>query len=150
MEGLEMVELFSTEMVLAVSENHPLATRKSVSLAALVNESFIDFSSRWSTRSLVDQILLKEGLARKVVCEVENFDLLSRLVMRGFGVSILPVKMIEELPLRSVKITSGKNGGAIQKWKLGIFRARNNHELPLNPAADVFQAMVEMHLNNQS
>jgi DNA-binding transcriptional LysR family regulator len=149
MEGLEMVELFSTDMVLAVSENHPMAARQSVALTELVNEPFIEFSSRWSTRSLVDQILLKEGVVRKVICEVENFDLLSQLVMRGFGVSILPKKMVQQLLLRPVMITSEVNGGSIQKWGLGVFRAKNNYALPLNPASDVFQAMLEMHVNNQ-
>ncbi len=147
MEGLEMVELFSTDMVLAVPENHPMAARQSVSLTELANESFIEFSPSWSTRSLVDQIFHREGIVRKVICEVENFDLLSQLVMRGFGVSILPKKVLQKLPLRSVAITPKMIDGSIQKWGLGIFHAKNNYALPLNPASDVFQAMIEMHVN---
>ncbi|MDB5860510.1 MAG: transcriptional regulator, LysR family [Ramlibacter sp.] len=143
MQGLEVVELYSTEMVLAVPEDHPMASRPSISVAELAHESFVEFSPRWGTRGLVDHILRKEGMARNIICEVENFDLLSRLVMRGFGVAILPRKLLLPLPLRALTLTPGLHGGPIPDWKLGVVRARNDHPLPLNAASDVFQAMLE-------
>jgi DNA-binding transcriptional LysR family regulator len=87
--GLSVEVLFSSPMVLAVSPQHPLAGRVTVALSELEQEAFIDFSPRWGTRHLVDQIFNLEGTVRRTGFEVENFDLLLQFVTRGFGVAVV-------------------------------------------------------------
>jgi DNA-binding transcriptional LysR family regulator len=141
--GLAVEVLFASQMVVAVSPDHPIADRATIKLANLKQEAFVDFSPRWGTRHLVDQIFHLEGIARRTAFEVENFELLFQFVSRGFGLAVVPEAMVEGHKLRSVKIVSPRSGLTHPKWEIGLFSAERNGELSPNPAADVFRIMVK-------
>jgi DNA-binding transcriptional LysR family regulator len=141
--GLAAEVLFSSPMVVAVSPDHPIADRAAITLSELEQETFVDFSPRWGTRHLVDQIFHIEGAARRTGFEVENFELLLQFVSRGFGLAVVPQAMVERRQLRSLKIVSARAGRSFPKWELGLFRAETDGQLSPNPPADVFRAMVK-------
>jgi DNA-binding transcriptional LysR family regulator len=76
----------------------PLAERDSISLADAVTEPFINLSSDWSARRLVDRALAKAGLARSTRCEVNEVWTLLELVEQGLGVAIVP-EMFGAVPM---------------------------------------------------
>ncbi len=141
--GLAVEVLFSSRMTVVASPDHPIADRATIKLSELKQEAFVDFSPRWGTRHLVDQIFNLEGIARRTAFEVENFDLLLQFVSRGFGLAVVPQAMVEGHELRSIKIVSARSGLIHPKWEVGLFRAEINGGLSPNPAADVFRTMIK-------
>jgi DNA-binding transcriptional LysR family regulator len=68
----------------------PLAEHDSVSLAEAVAYPFVDLTSDWSTRRMIDRALADAGLARNTSCEVNEVWTLLELVEQGLGVAIIP------------------------------------------------------------
>ena len=69
-----------------------------VSLAEVVTEPFIDLTSDWSARRIVDRALANAGLARVTRCEVNEVWTLLELVECGLGVAIIP-EMFGAVPM---------------------------------------------------
>jgi len=141
--GLAVEVLFSSRMVVAVPPDHPIADRTTIKLSDLKQETFVDFSQRWGTRHLVDQIFNLETVARHTAFEVENVELLLQFVSHGFGLAVVPQALIKGHELRSVRIVSARSGLTHPKWEVGLFRAEINGGLSPNPAADVFRTMIK-------
>jgi DNA-binding transcriptional LysR family regulator len=140
--GLAVDPLFSSPMVAALASSHPLAGHPTLAVAELAEEVFIDFSTRWGTRHLVDQIFASEGVARRTGFEVENFELLRDFVRRGFGVAVLPEATIDGPGLRAVEIRPVR-ANALPRWELGLFRPKGDGALSPNPPADFFRALIK-------
>jgi DNA-binding transcriptional LysR family regulator len=68
----------------------PLSERESVSLAEAVTQPFVDLTSDWSARRIVDRAIADAGLARVTRCEVNEVWTLLELVAQGLGVAIIP------------------------------------------------------------
>lgn len=68
----------------------PLSDRDSISLADAITEPFIDLTSDWSARRMIDRALADAGLARSTRCEVNEVWTLLELVEHGLGVAIIP------------------------------------------------------------
>lgn len=77
-------------LVLVCPARHRLAGRKTVRLAELAREPFVDFQSGWGTRRLVDQGFAEAGLERRTAFEVSDLDSMLALVERGLGVALMP------------------------------------------------------------
>jgi DNA-binding transcriptional LysR family regulator len=141
--GLSVRRLFSSPMVLATSTSHRLADRDAIKLSEVADEAFIDFSPRWSTRNVVDQIFLLEGVGRRTAIELENFDLLYEFVARGFGLAVVPLATIVGRQLHAMAITPTRSEESLPPWELGMLRAKSSASLSANPPADMFRALVE-------
>jgi DNA-binding transcriptional LysR family regulator len=146
--GLSMQRLFASPMVLATSQNHRLAGRDAIRLSEVADEVFIDFSPRWSTRNVVDQIFLLEGVGRHTGIELENFDLLYEFVARGFGLAVVPQATIEGRSLHVAEIIPTRSEESLPLWEMGMFRAKSGASLSANPPADMFRALVEEGLRS--
>jgi DNA-binding transcriptional LysR family regulator len=142
LSGFAVDRLFSSALVLVVSPGHALAGRASVALSDLSGEVFIDFSPRWATRHLIDQIFAREDVVRRTEFEVENFDLLFQFVARDLAVAVVPEAMVAGRRLHHLRIASRLAGDAVPAWEIGLLRQRMSSELSSNPAADAFRAMI--------
>ncbi|HEV7992365.1 MAG TPA: LysR family transcriptional regulator [Gemmatimonadaceae bacterium] len=76
----------------------PLAERDSVALDEAVTLPFIDLTSEWSARRIVDRAIADAGLARSTRCEVNEVWTLLELVEQGLGVAIIP-EMFGAVPM---------------------------------------------------
>jgi DNA-binding transcriptional LysR family regulator len=143
--GLMVEVLFSSPMVVIMEAGHRLADRQhgGVTLRELAEEIFVEFSPRWGTRNLVDQIFAIESAVRRIGFEVENFDLLLQFVERGFGLAIVPQSMATKRGLKSLAIIPAHGTTDLPSWELGLFRAKRRGTLSPNPPADEFKTMVE-------
>lgn len=76
----------------AVSVNHPLAKKQSVSLSELRNENFILRSSSAGTRSLFESHLISQNLSIhdfNVIMEIDSVVVIKELVASNMGVTII-------------------------------------------------------------
>jgi DNA-binding transcriptional LysR family regulator len=88
--GLSVLPLISEPIVLACAPGHPLARWRTVRLADLDGERFVETPPRWAIRALLDETFDAAGLSRRIVCEVTDWTTLLDLVAAGVGVALIP------------------------------------------------------------
>ena len=84
--------LDTDSLCVAVSVNHPLAKKQSVSLSELRNENFILRSSSAGTRSLFESHLISQNLSIhdfNVIMEIDSVVVIKELVASNMGVTII-------------------------------------------------------------
>ncbi|MDX6264427.1 MAG: hypothetical protein QOH84_6115, partial [Kribbellaceae bacterium] len=100
-------ELLKVPQVLAVPTGHRLARRRSVTLADLADEAFVDFPPGFGTRTLIDQKFEAAGIERHVVVEALGIDNGVQFVRHGVGLGILPgYAVAADDKIRSVPIVN--------------------------------------------
>jgi DNA-binding transcriptional LysR family regulator len=57
----------------------------------LANERFVEVPAGWTARLLSDGAFAGEGIPRRVVCEVGDWELFLELVSAGVGIGFAPV-----------------------------------------------------------
>jgi DNA-binding transcriptional LysR family regulator len=76
--------------VAVVAADHALAGRRSVDLARLADETFVDFPTDTPGRAQSDRAFEALGLTRDVAFEVMALDIMADLVRSGLGIALLP------------------------------------------------------------
>jgi DNA-binding transcriptional LysR family regulator len=91
-EGIETELLFQERFVLALPEEHPLARKKRVALAALAGEPFILFprSVAPSLHDTIASICIHAGFSPHIVHEASSWPSVISLVKAGLGITIAP------------------------------------------------------------
>jgi DNA-binding transcriptional LysR family regulator len=87
---LEELPFHDDTLVLAVSPEHPLAKRKSVTIAEIADQKFVGFEPDIPTRKATDQIFRDEDLEMEPVMEFDNVETVKRAVEINAGIAILP------------------------------------------------------------
>ena len=99
-------ELLRVPQVLAVPVGHRLARRRSVKLADLADEAFVDFPPGSGTRTLIDQKFEAAGIERQVVVEALGIENGVQFVTHGVGLGILPEYAVADIDaIRVVRIS---------------------------------------------
>jgi DNA-binding transcriptional LysR family regulator len=104
--GLSARPLASEEMLIACPPDHPFARRRSIPLAELDGERFVEFPAGWGTRMSADRLFLEAGLRREIVVEVADIPNVTDLVRAGFGLALLGPSTVADarrLVLRRVR-----------------------------------------------
>lgn len=140
--GLAVMPLFASDMVIATARSHPLAGQRAIMLGQLAGETFIDFSTRWGTRHLVDQIFAIEGAARSTDFELENIELLTSFIERGSGIALIPEALARQRDLHTLKVVPSQNLQPLPRWELGLYYQASDDSLSGNPAAAAFKGMI--------
>jgi DNA-binding transcriptional LysR family regulator len=87
---LSAVPLASSPMVLVVPTGHPLGRSRSVALADLAAEEFVDLPPGYASRQIVDDAFAAAGIERRVMIEVSDIGTAAEYVTNGLGVALLP------------------------------------------------------------
>ncbi len=95
---LRVRELASSPLLLAVTDDHPWASRDSVELAELADQTFIDLPLGFGTRSIIDRAFADAGLERDVRFETVDVAAAAALVVNGLGVAFLPEFVVAAEP----------------------------------------------------
>jgi DNA-binding transcriptional LysR family regulator len=88
--GVTLVPLTQEPMQLACSTAHPLAGRRSVELAALVDQPFAELPEGWGTTVANDAAFAAAGLRRIVAYEINDAATIFEFVRHGLAVAIMP------------------------------------------------------------
>ncbi|GIP38282.1 LysR family transcriptional regulator [Paenibacillus sp. J31TS4] len=90
--------VMSSQVALAVPPGHWLEGRRSVRLDEVAGEPFIEYRAGHPFRRLNEEIIRTAGIARTVVCEVEEPGALGSLVLAGLGVALVPTCRADDVP----------------------------------------------------
>ncbi|GGA74588.1 transcriptional regulator [Pseudoclavibacter endophyticus] len=107
-EGLVAEDLYRTQLHVVLAADHPLAGRKHVSIAELIEEPMVLYESN-PQRAFSEPALGKLHPAAKVRYRTSDFELMRALVARGMGYSLIMNPMpagasYEGLPLARVAL----------------------------------------------
>ena len=89
-EEVCMTILATGRIVLACSSDHRLASRASLRIEDLRDETFITVPPRWGKRTAVDEAFEAAGVDRQSRMEVTDLGLYADLVSAGLGVAVMP------------------------------------------------------------
>jgi len=90
-QGLRMTRLAREPLHLVCRADHRLAEQAEVSMRQLADERFVEVPAGWTARLLSDAAFADEGIPRRVVCEVGDWELFLELVSAGVGIGFAPV-----------------------------------------------------------
>lgn len=100
-----------------VSAGHPLAGRRSLRLADLADEVFVDFPEGTAGRAQSDLAFREAGFGRDVAFEVTSTGLMLGLIENGLAVALLsPGVMPEGGDLRAVTVLDGPRRVEYLAW----------------------------------
>jgi DNA-binding transcriptional LysR family regulator len=91
--GLEVAGLAVEDVVLACAADHPLAAKKKVELAAIADETFVDFPPGWGTRVVADMAFAARGIGHEVKLELNDTAGVIEFVRAGLAVALVPPSM---------------------------------------------------------
>lgn len=88
--GVHVQVLRRQPFVALLSSDHPLAARRRVSLADLLEDDFVEMPTGFGTRKIVDDWLRRTGLRRRVTLELPDLSTVPAYVAAGLGVAVVP------------------------------------------------------------
>ncbi len=129
-------------LVLAVSDTHPLARRKTTGLAAIRGQPLISLPPGTGLRASLDRACAQMGFQPRIAFEVGDPAIAAQLAARSLGVALLPETVTTAHPagLSAVPLTRPELRGRIAlAWKIGP---------PASPAARAFITHARQQLTN--
>jgi DNA-binding transcriptional LysR family regulator len=88
--GITVIPFREDHLVLVCPPQHPLAKHKQVSIKKLAGEPFVGFERDIPTRKETDRVLHRHGIDVRYVMELDNVEIMKRVVEIGIGLAILP------------------------------------------------------------
>ncbi|MGN7477638.1 LysR family transcriptional regulator [Solibacillus silvestris] len=102
-ESLETIRFLKDPLVLIVHESHPLATKESIQLSDLANETFIIYRKDFILYDRIIEECSKNGFSPAIACETTQKDLFIEMVQAKLGIALLPEKLAEKITYTSIK-----------------------------------------------
>ncbi|QIL69343.1 LysR family transcriptional regulator [Diaphorobacter sp. HDW4B] len=120
-EGLETLPYKKDLMVLAVPDQHPLGSMKSLHFADALDYEFVSLSSRTSTYTYLQQEVAQTERAMQQRVEVGSYDAMCRMIEAGVGIGVLP-EMVARRHARSmrIKIVALQDEWAMRELKICV------------------------------
>lgn len=87
---IEFIPVVNEELVVIVSNEHPLAKEDSIDLEMIDSYPFIGFSEKSGIRPLINNLFQDINLTPNTICEVEEDNAIIGLVEVNYGIAIVP------------------------------------------------------------
>ncbi len=89
-DSLRSISVFSDELVLVISPDHPLADREQIQIKELGSEIFIAHNAPSPYRQKVIETFDKHKTKLNIAIELPSLEAIKRLVARGVGIALVP------------------------------------------------------------
>lgn len=99
---IEFIPISKEELVLIVSNEHPLAKNDNIDLREVDKYPFIGFSEKSGIRLLINSLFKKVDITPNIICEVEEDNAVAGLVEINYGISVIP--RISSLKYYNIKV----------------------------------------------
>lgn len=106
---LDFTPVASQELVIIVSNNHPLAKYDSIDLKETLKYPQIAFHPRSGLRGVIDEMYESIGAHPRIAMEVEEDQVIAGMVARDFGIAVVPrMHVLDHLDVKVLSIASPK------------------------------------------
>ncbi len=92
---IRLIPFREDRLVLICSPSHPFAKLKSISIKKLEGQNFVGFEKDIPTHKAVDRTFQRHGVRVYYVAEVDNIEVIKRIVEVGTGVAIAPEPAVQ-------------------------------------------------------
>lgn len=99
---IEFIPIAHEELVVIVSNEHPLAKSEFIDLREVDSYPFIGFSEKSGIRSLISNLFKEVDIKPNIICEVEEDNAVAGLVEINYGIAVVP--KISSLKYYNVKV----------------------------------------------
>jgi DNA-binding transcriptional LysR family regulator len=89
---ITVLDFRTDRLVIICAPSHPLADRVDVPIMALNGEKFVGFEKGIPTRVALDRVFSEKEISVQYVAELDNIEMVKRLVEVGAGVAVIPEK----------------------------------------------------------
>ena len=93
--GVQLTTLAREPIMVLAPAGHPLAKRRTVTLAALAKEPMAEFPESWGIRMANDRAFAVKGLTRTIVYEVNDTASVIDFVRHGLALGMLPTSLVD-------------------------------------------------------
>ncbi|MGD0976370.1 MAG: LysR substrate-binding domain-containing protein [Candidatus Korobacteraceae bacterium] len=139
-DEIEYEVLLSDEVVLVVSNKHPLAAREAVSVSELGGLPLVLLSTGLSTRRLVDTRFAKENISPNILLETNDIPAVLTIAETGSAGTFVSRRLVVSHPdLHPLSLSPSLVRSA------GILRRKGIH---LSAAARAFLEVIKVHCQN--
>lgn len=134
-DEVDFIPIENEELVVIVSNEHPLAKKDSIDLIDLDNYPFIGFSKKSGIRPLINKLFEKIDLKPNIICEVEEDNAVAGLVEINYGIAVVP--KISSLKNYNIKVLPIIN--PTHKRFIYLATLKNRY---LTPSANLFKNFI--------
>ncbi|AFQ59925.1 LysR family transcriptional regulator [Bacillus subtilis subsp. subtilis] len=137
---IQWIKLWSEELFVFVPNDHPLASRESITLNEIAGERFILLKKGYALRMTVDELFEKANIQPNIMFEGEEATTAAGFVAAGLGISILPdLKGLDQSKITKIRVSWPECQRVIGiAWIKGRF---------LSPVAETFKQYVISHFS---
>ncbi|AGE65677.1 LysR family transcriptional regulator [Bacillus subtilis] len=137
---IQWIKLWSEELFVFVPNDHPLASRESITLNEIAGERFILLKKGYALRMTVDELFEKANIQPNIMFEGEEAATAAGFVAAGLGISILPdLKGLDQSKITKIHASWPECQRVIGiAWIKGRF---------LSPVAETFKQYVISHFS---
>jgi len=89
---LTVLDFRTDRLVIACAPNHPFADRKEIAVTAINGERVVGFEKGIPTRQALDRIFAERHISVQYVAELDNIEMVKRLVEVNAGIAVVPEK----------------------------------------------------------
>ena len=124
-QNFDYVPFIRDTSCLAVSENHPLADRKIVSLAELKDESFVLLGRDFATHHDIISACHQAGFEPNIVLLSSQWDFLVEVAAQNRAITILPKPIYDKYPVTAVRWVPLSDGPRV--WDVRVARNKKRY-----------------------
>ena len=132
--GITVIPFREDRLVLVCPPQHALAKHRHVSIKKLAGEPLVGFDRDIPTRKETDRVLRRHGIDARYVMELDNVEIMKRVVEIGIGVAILPEHAVRP-EVRGGTLAAVQVSDEVFLRPLGIIHRSGKH---FSPAATKF------------
>ena len=132
--GITTIPLREDRLVLVVPPGHAFAKHRTISTNRLAGEALVGFDRDIPTRRETDRVLRKHGIDPRYVTELDNVEVMKRVVEIGLGIAILPEQAVRP-EVKGGTLVAVQISDEVFPRQLGIIHRTGKH---FSPAAAKF------------
>ena len=132
--GITVIPLREDRLVLVVPPTHAFAKHRTISTNRLAGEPLVGFDRDIPTRRETDRVLRKHDIDPRYVTELDNVEVMKRVVEIGLGIAILPEQAVRP-EVKGGTLVTVQLSDEVFPRQLGIIHRSGKH---FSPAAAKF------------
>jgi DNA-binding transcriptional LysR family regulator len=132
--GITTIPLREDRLVLVVPPSHAFAKHRTISTNRLAGEALVGFDRDIPTRRETDRVLRKHSIDPRYVTELDNVEVMKRVVEIGLGIAILPEQAVRP-EVKGGTLVTVQLSDEVFPRQLGIIHRTGKH---FSPAAAKF------------
>ncbi|MDR1835980.1 MAG: LysR family transcriptional regulator [Fusobacteriaceae bacterium] len=117
--------VFSSDCVVVVNKNHPLADRGEISIADLKHEDFLLLNETYMLHDKILELCSEAGFEPNVTTKSSQWDFLVELVSLDHGITILPRLIIKKYNSKNIRMLTLKDPDF--PWNIALITKKDKY-----------------------